>query len=292
MYHLFKMDLYRMFRSRSLYIILAITAFLSFGLIYMLKIELQANQQQAASTNIAQTTEDYSDSYMGIVITSDTLEQPNPNGDLTNVIHFSSLFDTIFTSKIFLLICGIYTALFVNAERKNGFLKNIAGQFPNRGWLIGSKLASIAISTFMIVVTAFCGILLSGLIHYKGILVFGNFDGLFIAMSIQFFLHYALCLIILLLGTITDSLIPSLMSAILIGNGVSLILFQLMKYVLMKVTGIQELDISRYSLTHQVTTMQSLSSDSIVLWAIVIGSCYAVGAILLSILTIRKRDIC
>jgi ABC-2 type transport system permease protein len=321
MLHLLKMDLYRMFRSRALWVTLIITVFISIAVIGILSFEFKTIQQsdvlipetqindtfegnhidQAGSANssneqtegVIATQSDQPN--LGISISMDStaaMYSINQDGELTFKVSMGAIYDSLFTSKIFILICGIYTALFINAERKNGFIKNIAGQFSSRTPLILAKLVAIAVSTFIIYTASILSILLASMLFFKRDLVFTNVSGVLTMMILQFYLHYVFCLVILLLGTITDSLLPSLMSAILIGNGVSLLLTQAFNLLLDKVVGLREPNAAHYLLTQQVIEAQSQATSSVITWALGIGAIYAVCSIVLSMTAIRRRDVC
>ena len=60
----------------------------------------------------------------------------------------------------------IFAAIFTNADYKNGYIKNIAGQFPRREQLVASKFIVIAFQVLVMVVVFTISIVVSGYVMW------------------------------------------------------------------------------------------------------------------------------
>ena len=133
MLNLLRMDLHRMGRSASTWVILACTVLVALFCVAMTDGDIQdmADDPQylAQVQGEGAGTQNRS---VGIYVEADAnwVDGPIEAGDIVSAE---------FHSGMLALLCVIFTAMFVYAEQKNGYVKNLAGQFPHRGLLVLSK---------------------------------------------------------------------------------------------------------------------------------------------------------
>ena len=161
MFNLIRMDVYRMLHSISTWVILIFTAGLAVFFIMMTDMDLQAiaDDQQYARQMEAEY-EDNTDTQLGIY--SDT----NPQW-VSGDIDAAELAGAGIKSGLLTLLCIIFAALFMSAEQKNGYIKNIAGQLPNRGVLALSKMTAAALQVFLMMAVFAAVITLSAMILWE-----------------------------------------------------------------------------------------------------------------------------
>ena len=130
MFNLIRMNLYRIFHTRSTYIMLAvIMAFAGFSA-YMMREDIKMLEEEITAEggqiNEAQTDE--------IVPESDDASTPltimveTPYHEDGTKPAFTEYLCADLRSGLILIILAIFPVLFVNSEEKSGFVKNIAGQ--------------------------------------------------------------------------------------------------------------------------------------------------------------------
>ncbi len=273
MLNLIKMDIRRFFRSKSLYIIIAICmALCLFNTISMEKMNMT----------------------LGIGVQVEVKNLSNMD-DLSNIIPkiektVAYQFENACKGAHISLLVSIFTTIFVMAEQKNGFLKNIAGQKKFRGSIIISK---------MVISALFIAILFAVNIGFTSILqaiVFGNnFDTgfnseFFRNAGLQYLAHFALSILVILLCTWTRSSSLTMTLSTLLSINVFSIIYILINIIISKLD-IKDFDISKYTIMNciQSTTGTMVAED--VTRIIVVSLIYTAIYGFLSVLLMQKRDV-
>ena len=138
MFNLIKMDTHRLVHSTSTWITLLFTVVLAVFSVVMTNVDIQMAKEDPSSLAVEPTEE----IQLGIYVDA------NPEW-VTGNIEIGDIISTEMKSGVLAIIVVVFAAIFSNAEQKNGYIKNIAGQFPRRGNLIISKFAAIAIQIFL-----------------------------------------------------------------------------------------------------------------------------------------------
>ena len=152
MLNLLRMDLHRMGRSASTWVILACTVLVALFCVAMTDGDIQdmADDPQylAQVQGEGAGTQNRS---VGIYVEADAnwVDGPIEAGDIVSAE---------FHSGMLALLCVIFTAMFGYAEQKNGYVKNLAGQFPHRGLLVLSKLLAVALQVLVMAAVLAAGI--------------------------------------------------------------------------------------------------------------------------------------
>ena len=147
MLNLIKMDLYRMFHSLSTWIIILFTAGMALFCVVMVQGDLDAMADDPAyaqemEQEAASASDGNEDRQIGLYSESD------PEW-IEGRIDAGEFISSQLQSGLLTLFVVIFAAIFANAEQKNGYVKNIAGQLTNRGTLALSKLAASAVQVFI-----------------------------------------------------------------------------------------------------------------------------------------------
>ncbi len=277
MLNLIRMNLYRMFRTRSIIILFALT--FSFGLLaaYMETVDMEEFSEVQMKTPGGEKSleisgkegqedsqEESVDFEFGIYVNPPVTE----NGKPASLVKF--LLSDI-SSGIVLLFVSIGTVLFINGEKKSGFLKNIAGQTRHKANIYLSKLVVLALYTLLSVLL-YClgqGILL--MLHYKGAMVFGLSDlgELLPLFGLQFLLHLAFVSAVSLLTLLTGSSTIGITVAILDCCGV----FQLLTgFIALKF----DWNPAKYLLINNIKTVALTAAKEDIWRALAVGLCFLV----------------
>lgn len=183
MLNLLRMDLHRMGRSASTWVILACTVLVALFCVAMTDGDIQdmADDPQylAQVQGEGAGTQNRS---VGIYVEADAnwVDGPIEAGDIVSAE---------FHSGMLALLCVIFTAMFVYAEQKNGYVKNLAGQFPHRGLLVLSKLLAVALQVLVMAAVFALVTLLAGRGFWGDRFYLDSLPALGKLLGVQYLLH-------------------------------------------------------------------------------------------------------
>ncbi|OJG91659.1 hypothetical protein RV15_GL000543 [Enterococcus silesiacus] len=260
------MDLYRMFRSKSTYLILLGT--LSFvGMI------LYSMSESIGTPDVEIT--------IGITTKTDGLR---------SYTDLATLFKIMASSNSFLIGSVIFSVLFINREEASGFTKNIAGQVTSRGLLVLSKF----VSQCSFIVLSFIGSLF--VFFFMGNIIFdsvslGNVFDLVKEMSLQFVFHIAFATIILGLITLIKQPIVSMLVGILLTFGGFSYIYQMINNIIHGLTGNETFNLMNYTVTGIVPSITGTSPITSIIRGMTVSAVFIVVMLTYSITVKTKSDI-
>lgn len=304
-----KMELFRLFKTRSLYVILAIMAAMTVFFTYIVKDTFnQANNAaEAARTEAAKqdTNSGHSDLSDGFetglqvqIVSPNTDEKSSafitagPSGaeDISedDVSILSMLYNSV-TGLLMGLYVVIFAVLFATADTTSGFIKNIGGQVSSRTILILSKALCLFVYTVVIFAAylAFQGISTQAFFGYSKL---GDIGELASYLVIQILLHFALALFGMMLAILIKNNLVSIIIVILLCAEIPTVLFRIINQLIGNL-GIENFDISKYSLTGNISALETSVAGSDLTRAVCVGICFTVFSVLLSCFIFKKRDI-
>lgn len=159
-----KMDLYRMFRMKSFYVVGIILAAAVLFTTYMSVLDYNMMKEEYANNPQVSEQEISSDGEainLGMDVTI-----PTRPGEMVTV------YDQVYANlhgKFIAMFMVIFAVLFSSADMSSGYIKNIGGQMKNRGTLILSKAFALFIYTvlamlfYLIIQTAMQAVCFSGI---------------------------------------------------------------------------------------------------------------------------------
>lgn len=278
MFNLIKMDLCRLFRSVSTYVMITLAAVFAVFAIFVTNYSL--SQLKDEPTSVPENTEiNPNDFSLGFF--SDT----NPDlikGD----IDFTEMLGAQIKTKVLLLLVSVFVTLFVTSERKNGFIKNIAGQFRNRGVMVMAKTVSVAIQTFILLAVFAVFAFFSCIVIWGDRIVLNSIWELMKMMGIQYSLHFAFACLIAFLCFLTNSSALSMTIGILICSGFSSPVYYLINQAIGK-----SFRIERYMLEANISYIGAGAASDTAVRAVVAATSFILVTMILSALTVQKRDI-
>ena len=191
---LIRMDLYRMVKEKSFLICLLLTFLLALGttpfarLIYTLAVSLspEAVEPFPAETNL-----------------SVMLADPFP------VLGFMLLLSLCF---------------FFYADTENGYIKNIAGQMPMKGFTVLSKFLAAAVHNLVFIAVSVIGSIIGTLIFQRIVLDAGVPDSLRV-LVLKFLLIQSICAILLLVVATLRAKSLGMVLAVLFGLGLTSLIY-------------------------------------------------------------------
>ena len=237
MINLIKMDLYRMVHSISTWVMLLVTVGIALFCVAMVNIDLE---DMAENPQYSEET-----SQMGIVSfqievkTQDAQEETEETenseeeqqiglyadsdpGWIEGQILAGDLISTQLESGILTLLCVIFAAIFFNGDQRNGFLKNIAGQYPNRGILVISKMTAAAVQILLMEILFAMATGVTAEIIWGEQFVLGSIPQMLPFLCVQYLLNLGAAGLILFLCTLTRSAAFGMTAGILMIMGILL----------------------------------------------------------------------
>lgn len=280
MFNLIKMNLYRIVHQKAFYIVPVSMALVCSFLVYITWLTPRLERQAAQMT-------EHSGFQAGFVAGS-TADESFP---LTEDFDLTVFMDLLFDSGMLMLLISIGASIITNAERKHGFIKNIAGQISPRGMLAPAKLPGMLLESFLILAFAVLGAALSGKIFYAGF-TFGNFAALTKALAVQLLLSFALCAFILMICTLSENAAAGIITGIILCTSIMSLLYMLINKVLWNYFHVPEsFDITRYTLSAHLMSVSSTSEPDALGLALAVGAAYLVACSLGAFVILKKKDI-
>lgn len=275
-----KMDIYRGFKGKCIYVILiCLAAFLVFSVALTKEdMQVQAEQEQfmeAASAG-AQSAES-----IGLYVAA-------PAKDAQSMTVADEIF-AHFSSRLVAIFVAVFAALFSLADIHTGFIKNIAGQIKKRRWLVFSKSIAIAIFTAVMTAVSVAVIVIAQAAVFKG-LQWGNIAGLLSYIGAEYLLYTSFGLIIMCLSMLIKNSTVSVTLGICLCMNVQLILYGFLDNAVNRL-GIENFNISSYTVTGNMALLTTSPDITSLIRAAAVAVCFGAAAVTVTVLMFRRRDI-
>lgn len=279
MFNLIKMDIHRLFYSKSTWVIFFFVAVLSVFSVTMTNTDIHMMKEEPSATE-----ETMDERQIGISVEADS---EWVDGD----IEIGSIISVEMRSALLAILCVIFTALFINAEQKNGYIKNIAGQFPRREKLVASKFITIAFQIFLMMLVFIVGIIVSGFVLWGNRFYLGSSAQILRYLGSQYLLHLGFAALTMLLCMLTRSSAFSMTSGILLCSGLAVPVYAVVNKIVSDMKPGLEFDINHYVLDGNITMMTLDSVSDVLVRGAVVGAAFAIVSVILSMIMIKKRDV-
>lgn len=283
MLNVIKMELYRMFRSKSLYVIWAVMAVAIIFNTAMSKEQYDLVQEQAGSYEEFVTNVDETEEKINIGMSVYIPMQPGEN---------ITVFDVLFASlqpKFIALFLVIFAVIFSSADLNSGYIKNIGGQVKNREKLIGSKAIALIIFTIVSMAIA-VGIQIIANSLFFGYLELGNVSDLVKYLLVQTILHIALVLIGMALSIVLKSNLVSMIIVVCLCMNLSMVIYAGINTWIQNI-GIKDINIIDYTVTGKISMLPMVPANQDCISAIVVAVVFGVVVTALTGVVFKRRDI-
>ena len=272
MLRLFKMNLYRTLRSKSAWILIIVAIGITImgnGINKIASVYIEKNTA-IESTEVAETG-------IGVEATEES----------QNTI-FSVLAGDMKAGMLLIFII-IFASLFISAEEKNGYVKNVSSLVKNREDMVLPRIAAIAVYTLAFYIIYMLAEGISYLILFPGTAI--GFEASYLGF---FALEYLLSLCVVSLTVLITSLTRSsglgLTVGILLATGFHMIFAQLGNMLINAVAGKTVIDLNEYLTVTWISQLDPISTTKW-LWAGVLGLIYLAVWNIVNIIIVRKRDV-
>ena len=281
MLNIIKMDLYRMFKTKSMYVIWIVLAAILLITTSLCKTDYELLNEMDAMKQEQVTEPTVDNINVGMMVTLPT--EPGEKVTVYDIFFANS------QGKLYALLLVIFTVLFSTADISSGYIKNIGGQVRNRGTLISSRAIALAVFTVLTMAGAFLFQAAANGIFF-GELEWGNTKAILSYFVTELALHYALVLICMAIAIILKNNVISMVIAVCLSMNVMTIVYGVINSAIQKI-GIQNFQIYKYTITGKLSLLPMNPSGNECLAAFGVAIVFIVMMISVSSVVFQKRDI-
>lgn len=281
MFNLIKMDLYRMVHTRSTWILMGISGLFAILTFYMGIVDQRFMEEEKADSGYVVSEESDDVMNFGIMVDVPFHEDGSEPAFLEYVC-------ADLKSGILLVFTAIFVVVYVNAEEKSGFIKNIAGQFPDRFWIYLSKNAAVMVFVLMEMLAYMFMQIVGVLIWHRGAPLGADIIGEALRYGvIEWLLMSAFAEGLVLITTLIKSTAISITIGIMVSCGFSQI-FLGFYYKIFQNTKIR---VEEYLITNNIKAIAYNSSIDKLWHAVLVGVIFLVVYNVIGSIVIQKRDV-
>ena len=281
MLNMIKMDLYRMFRTKSMYVVWIVLAVSVLFTTFMCKTDYDSlsKEDTVRQEQFAEPTAENIN--VGMMVTLPT--EPGEKVTVYDIFFANS------QGKFYALFLVIFTVLFSSADIGSGYIKNIGGQVRSRRNLIFSKASVLFVYTTVTMLLYFIIQIIAQQMYF-GYLEWGNGSELLRYFGIQILLHYALVLISMAIAVVLNSNVFSMTIVICLCMNTMIVLYGVINHLIQK-AGVENFQILKYTVTGKIALLSMSPTNKECLTAVVIAAAFGIVVTLLTAWVFRKRDI-
>ena len=314
MLNMIKMDVYRMFRTKSMYVIWIILLASALLTSFLSKIDYDAankewekqqavqsqadndtdmqaadvvnaqdiEQQQAADSNKEQLSQQNTDNVnLGM-----NVELPTEPGKKVTVM---DVFFSNAQGKFYALFLVIFAVMFATADIKSGYIKNIGGQVSQRGMLIVSRAVALALFTAITFAGIFVFQAAANMLAFKCV-VWGNWKEIIPYFLTELTLHYAFVLICMAIAVIIKNNVISMTLSVCLTMNIMSIVYAFIDYVVNR-KGLHNFSIYKYTVTGRMAMLPMDAGREDVVSSMCVAAVFIIIMLSLSSYIFQKRDI-
>lgn len=296
MFNAIRMDVYRLFKTKSTYIILVIMLALSVmgtGLMSVMTEMTGAKRQQVQTEQMSdkadyaveddQFNEDTEGAQSQLSV---SVSEIDPDENDNSVLSFAMSDISGLQAGLFIII---FTVLFSMADINSEFIKSIGGQVKSRGVLIVSKMAAIAIFTAIVIIADFLTELIAVNIFFDDAVV-GSASEIVRLLSSQFVLNFALAVLMMAIAIIIKNNVVSMIIGVCMCSGIFELIFMGINYLMDKI-GFSDFDINNILITGKIQNVTIGADAADIGYALLTAAIYIAVSVLAVYNVFKHRDI-
>lgn len=283
MLNMIRMELYRMFKTKSLYVIWLV---LAAGILFTTG--LSADEMKTYTMEEKQEMYEYATGQQK----SDTVNLgmdvtvPTKPGDTVSVF---DLFYGNIKGKFLALFMVIFAVLYSTADMTSGFIKNIAGQVRDRRGLVFAKGVSLFVYT-VLTMLIFTGIQTISNALFFDELVFGPVKEFLQYAGIQTLLHFALLIIVMCIAIVLRNNVISMMLSVCFCMNVLVIFYSFLDNLIAK-AHIKNFHVLEYTVTGNISFLETNVTAKMAVTALAVSIAFVIVMIEVCSTVFKKRDI-
>lgn len=279
MINVIKMDLFRMFKTKSLYVV-----WLTFILLIVfstIMIKDDYSEEAIQQENYQTTVQESADENLGMNVILPT----KPGTHIT-------IYDTFYANvkgKAVALFIVIFAVIFSTADMKSGFIKNIGGQVKNRISLVLSKALILTLFT---VLTMFLFLGVQGICNQMvfGYLKWGPWKEFLSYFGLSLLLHIAFAMIVMAAAIIIQNNVFSMALAVCLCMNLIFIIYSFFDKAAAAMH-IKNFHFVHYTVTGKIAMLPIKMNGKDIRSAVIVGIVYLVISLVFSSFVVQKRDL-
>lgn len=281
MLNMIRMEVFRMFKTKSLYVIWMVMIACVFLTNSLSAEEIKTFSMEEKQEMYEAAMDGEESGNLGMDVTLPT----KPGADV-------SVFDGFYANvkgKFIALFMVIFTVLYATADITSGYVKNIAGQVRNRGNLIFAKAAALLLYV-VLTMLLFIGVqMLSNAISYQK-LVMGPGKEFFQYAAMQTLLHFALVMVIMCVAVVLRNNVISMMISVCVCMNILIMLYGVVNQAVEKL-GIHDFHVMDYTVSGKIVNLGMNAAPKTIGMAALVGIVFIVVMLAISMTVFQKRDI-
>lgn len=283
MLNMIRMELYRMFKTKSLYVIWLV---LAAGILFTTG--LSADEMKTYTMEEKQEMYEYATGQQK----SDTVNLgmdvtvPTKPGDTVSVF---DLFYGNIKGKFLALFMVIFAVLYSTADMTSGFVKNIAGQVRDRRRLVFAKGVSLFVYT-VLTMLIFTGIQTVSNALFFDEFVFGPVKEFLQYAGIQTLLHFAFLMIVMCIAIVLLNNVISMMLSVCLCMNVLVIFYSFLDNLIAK-AHIKNFHVLEYTVTGNISFLETNVTAKMAVTALAVSIAFVIVMIEVCSTVFKKRDI-
>lgn len=283
MLNMIRMELYRMFKTKSMYVIWLV---LAAGILFTTG--LSADEMKTYTMEEKQEMYEYATGQQK----SDTVNLgmdvtvPTKPGDTVSVF---DLFYGNIKGKFLALFMVIFAVLYSTADMTSGFIKNIAGQVRDRRRLVFAKGVSLFVYT-VLTMLIFTGIQTVSNALFFDEFVFGPVKEFLQYAGIQTLLHFAFLMIVMCIAIVLRNNVISMMLSVCLCMNVLVIFYSFLDNMIAK-AHIKNFHVLEYTVTGNISFLETNVTAKMAVTALAVSIAFVIVMIEVCSTVFKKRDI-
>ena len=283
MLNMIRMELYRMFKTKSMYVIwlvLAVGILFTTGLSAdeMKTYTMEENQEMYEYATGQRESETVN---LGMDVTV-----PTKPGDTVSVF---DLFYGNIKGKFLALFMVIFAVLYSTADMTSGFVKNIAGQVRDRRRLVFAKGVSLFVYT-VLTMLIFTGIQTVSNALFFDEFVFGPVKEFLQYAGIQTLLHFAFLMIVMCIAIVLRNNVISMMLSVCLCMNVLEIFYSFLDNLIAK-AHIKNFHVLEYTVMGNISFLETNVTAKMAVTALAVSIAFIIVMIEVCSTVFKKRDI-
>ena len=207
-----------------------------------------------------------------------------------NDLQVMQVFMAHLSSGMFTLFNVIFLIIFVTADQKNGYIKNIGGQVKRRYRLIVAKWVAAAVYVLVFDAIMFATQAVA-LVATQGYLHWGSAQTYLPCIGIQMLLQYAFMVVCMTLTMVIRSRALGMTAGVCLSMGMASFLCMLIDVASRRFLHIENLQLENYLITTKMNLIVPGVADTQIRNAVILAVCYLAVMTVLSIINVEKRDL-
>ena len=304
MLNMIQMDVFRMFKTKSLYVIYIVM----FAIVVLTTMLIELDEPGTPTSTTTENTESqpFMDGLADGMIESGTdvpEESVETEEEQETVIGISvspptedgakaTVYDFVFANlqaKFIAMFMVIFAVLFATADISSGYIKNFAGQVKNRWKLVLSKVIALFFFTVLTILLYVLMQAVSMPIVY-GYLEIGNLSEFLPYLGIQTLLHYGFVCVCMAFAIVFRNNLCSMTLSLCICFGIVNVLYAFMDKALAKI-GIKDFETIKYTISGRIARLPMNPTGSDAGKCILLAAMFILVFVGISSYVFQKRDV-